>query len=121
MIESIQSEKDRDLQEDQFDKQQEVQKQQIKQQSKETQNQTPKAAGRPKDTTSIPVNAAKQYNQKNIQKTIYAIEDLQDYMQTNFKKHKNLTDINDNQINLISKLCESVVCAKEKINGKEQY
>ena len=118
MIESIQSEKDRDLQEDQFDKQQEVQKQQIKQQSKETQNQTPKAAGRPKDTTSIPVNAAKQYNQKNIQKTIYAIEDLQDYAQTNFKKHKNLTDINDNQINLISKLCESVVCAKEKSQWK---
>lgn len=118
MIESVQSEKDRDLQEDQFEQQTEIQKEQVKQKSKETQNQTPKSAGRPKDTTGIPLNAAQQYNQKNIQKTVYAIEDLQEYAQANFKKHKKLENINDGQKELIIKLCESVVCAKEKPQWK---
>ena len=113
MIESVQSEKDRDLQEEQMEVQQEnVQTQ------KETQNNTPKSAGRPNGTTQIPLNAAKHYNQKDIQQTIYDIEDLQSYAQANFIKHKKLKEMTDQQKDVVTTLCESVVCAKDKKQWK---
>lgn len=117
MIESVQSEKDRDLQEEQMDQQAEIQKQNIKKQN-ETKNATPKSAGRPNGTTQIPLNASKNYNQKSIQSVIYDIEDFQSYAETNFKKNKNLTDMTDQQKDVVSKLCESVICAKNKNQWK---
>lgn len=113
MIESVQSEKDRDLQEEQLNQQAEnVQKQ------NETENQTPNTPGRPNGTTQIPLEATEKYGRKNIQEIIYKIEDLQSYAVENFKKHKNLKDINDDQTKLISQLCESIVCSKEKNQWK---
>jgi len=117
MIESVQSEKDRDLQEEQMDQQAETQKENVKKPN-ETKNTTPKSAGRPNGTTQIPLNASKNYNQKSIQSVIYDIEDFQSYAETNFKKNKNLTDMTDQQKDVVSKLCESVICAKNKKQWK---
>ena len=117
MIESVQSEKDRDLQEEQMDQQNKIQQDSIKQQN-ETSNNTPQSAGRPNGTKQIPIAATEKYGRKNIQDVIYKIEDLQSYAIDNFKKHKKLKEINEDQTNLISKLCESIVCAKEKNQWK---
>jgi hypothetical protein len=116
MIESVQSEKDRDLSEKQFEQQQSEKTAPPK---TETKNNTPKAPGRPNGTTDIPLQASDAFDKKNIQQTIYHIEDLQNYAQANFKKHKNLKEINDNQKDLIFKLCESVVCSKNKNQWKK--
>ena len=116
MIESVQSEKDRDLSEKQFEQQQ---SEKTATQKTETKNNTPKAPGRPNGTTDIPLQASDAFDKKNIQQTIYHIEDLQNYAQANFKKHKNLKQINDNQKDLIFKLCESVVCSKNKNQWKK--
>ena len=116
MIESIQSEKDRDLAEEQMENQTEIQKKANN--NKETVNKTPQSAGRPTGTKEIPVQAAEGYDRKSIQNTVYKIEELQSYAEANFKKHKNIKNISDNQKSLIIKLCESVVCSKEKNQWK---
>ena len=113
MIESVQSEKDRDLKEEELDFKETTTKNKT-----EVKNKTPKAPGRPNGTNQIPLNASKHYDRASIQKTIYDIEDLQNYAQANFKKHKKLKDIDDQQKGLILKLCESVVCAKDKNQWK---
>ena len=113
MIESVQSEKDRELQEEQMEQQQE----QVTKQD-ETVNKTQQSPGRPSGTNQIPLQAAEKYGRKNIQEVIYKIEDLQAYAVDNFKKHKNLDSISDEQKSLISQLCESVVCSKERNQWK---
>ena len=122
MIESVQSEKDREIAEEQLEIQKEGvenQKQTVQQKSKETQNQTQKSPGRPNGTNQIPLQAADFYGKDNVQETIYDIEDLQSYAIANFQKHKNLKELNDGHKDLIVKLCESVVCAKEKNQWKK--
>ena len=121
MIESVQSEKDREIAEEQLEIQKEGtqnQKQAVQQKSKETQNKTQKSPGRPNGTNQIPLQAADYYGKDNVQQTIYDIEDLQSYAIANFQKHKNLKELNDNHKDLIVKLCESVVCAKEQTQWK---
>ena len=113
MIESVQSEKDRELQEEQMEQQQE----QVTKQD-ETVNKTQQSPGRPNGTNQIPLQAAEKYGRKNIQEVIYKIEDLQAYAVDNFKKHKKLDSISDEQKSLISQLCESVVCSKERNQWK---
>lgn len=113
MIESVQSEKDRELQEEQMEQQQE----QVTKQD-ETVNKTQQSPGRPNGTNQIPLQAAEKYGRKNIQEVIYKIEDLQAYAVDNFKKHKKLDSISDEQRSLISQLCESVVCSKERNQWK---
>jgi len=122
MIESVQSEKDREIAEEQLEIQKEGvenQKQAVQQKSKETQNQTQKSPGRPNGTNQIPLQAADFYGKDNVQKTIYDIEDLQSYAIANFQKHKNLKELNDGHKDLIVKLCESVVCSKEQNQWKK--
>jgi len=122
MIESVQSEKDREIAEEQLEIQKEGvenQKQAVQQKSKETQNQTQKSPGRPNGTSKIPLQAADFYGKDNVQKTIYDIEDLQSYAIANFQKHKNLKELNDGHKDLIVKLCESVVCSKEQNQWKK--
>lgn len=122
MIESVQSEKDREIVEEQLEIQKEGvenQKQAVQQKSKETQNQTQKSPGRPNGTNQIPLQAADFYGKDNVQKTIYDIEDLQSYAIANFQKHKNLKELNDGHKDLIVKLCESVVCSKEQNQWKK--
>jgi len=121
MIESVQSEKDREISEEQLEIQREGiqnQKDVVQQKSKETQNQTQKSPGRPNGTNQVPLQAAETYGKKGVQQTIYDIEDLQSYAIANFQKHKNISQLNDQHKDLIVKLCESVVCAKEKNQWK---
>jgi len=121
MIESVQSEKDREISEEQLEIQREGiqnQKDVVQQKSKETQNQTQKSPGRPNGTNQVPLQAAETYGKKGVQQTIYDIEDIQSYAIANFQKHKNISQLNDQHKDLIVKLCESVVCAKEKNQWK---
>lgn len=110
MIESVQSEKDRGLQEEQLGQKSELQNQK----SKETQNKTQKPAGRPNGTTQIPIEASELYDRKSIQNTIYKIEDFQNEAKGEFKKIKKIKTLNTDQESLISQLCESIICSSEK-------
>ena len=112
MIESLQSEKDRELKEEEIDLKP------SSTQNTETQNKTPKSAGRPNGTSQIPLSASKHFDRSEIQKVIYQIEDLQSYAEGKFKDLKKIDSINENQKSLIIKLCESVICAKEKKQWK---
>lgn len=113
MIESVQSEKDRELQEEQIEQQQE----QITK-TDETVNKTQQSPGRPGGTNQIPLQAAEEYGRDNVQEVIYKIQDLESYALENFKKHKKLKSIDDSQKQLIGQLCESIVCSKEKNQWK---
>jgi|TARA_A200000159_G_scaffold164414_1_gene193937 hypothetical protein len=113
MIESVQSEKDRELQEEQMEQQQE----QITK-TDETVNKTQQSPGRPGGTNQIPLQAAEEYGRDNVQEVIYKIQDLESYALENFKKHKKLKSIDDSQKQLIGQLCESIVCSKEKNQWK---
>ena len=119
MIESVQSEKDRDLQEDQMEQQLEVQKEGLKQKesvlqkSKETQNKTQNSPGRPNGTNQIPLNTAQSYGKDSIQKTIYKVEEFQSYAFDKFKQKKKIKELSESDKEIVSKLCESIVCAKE--------
>ena len=124
MIESVQSEKDREISEEQLEIQREGmenQKQAVQQKSKETQNQTKKSPGRPNGTSQIPLQATETYGKKNIQQTIYNIEDFQSYAFDKFKSERNLKELNESHRNLVVKLCESVVCAKDKNQWKRSF
>lgn len=117
MIESVQSEKDREISEEQLEIQREgIENQQkvAQQKSKETQNQTQKSAGRPNGTTNIPLEASALYDRPSIQKTIYKIEEFQDEAKAEFKKAKKIKKLNTEQESLLMKLCESVICSSEK-------
>lgn len=124
MIESVQSEKDREISEEQLEIQREGmenQKQAIKEKSKETKNQTQKSPGRPNGTSQIPLQATETYGKKNIQQTIYNIEDFQSYAFDKFKEARNLSDLTDSHKDLVTKLCESVVCSKNKNQWKKSF
>jgi len=110
MIESLQSEKDRELKQDLSEE---------KQSQQPTQNQTPKSAGRPNGTSQIPLAASEKYNTNDIKKIVYKIEDLQTYAEAKFKEHNNIEKLSDQQKGLILNLCESIVCAKEKNQWKK--
>jgi hypothetical protein len=124
MIESVQSEKDREISEEQLDIQREgmENQKQVQQQQqpkpKETDNKTQKSPGRPNGTNQIPLQATATYGQKNIQDTIYKIEEFQSYAFDKFKENKKLKELNDQQKDLVSTLCESVICAKEQNQWK---
>ena len=117
MIESVQSEKDRDLQKKQAEQQNQTQKETIKKPS-ETDNNTPKSPGRPNGTKEIPLEAAEQYGTSNVQKTIYSIEELQNHAIARMKEERGINEVNEGHVNLINQLCESVVCSKEKNQWK---
>lgn len=121
MIESVQSEKDREIAEEQLEIQKEGvqnQKQAVQEKSKETQNQTQKSPGRPNGTNQIPLQAAETYGKDQVQQTIYDIEEFQSYAFDKFKEVRNLNDLNDSHKDMVMKLCESVVCSKEKNQWK---
>lgn len=121
MIESVQSEKDREISEEQLEIQREGmenQKQAVQQKSKETQNQTQKSPGRPNGTNQIPLQAAETYGKDQVQQTIYDIEEFQSYAFDKFKEVRNLNELSDSHKDMVMKLCESVVCSKEKNKWK---
>jgi hypothetical protein len=122
LVESAESQENRKIQEEQLDIQRKTAEQNIKNQKvqnqKPTTNQTPKSAGRPNGTTQIPAKAAKNYSTEGIQDTVCDIEQLQSYAEDNLRKYKKLNSLTDAQKGMVVKLCESVVCAKEKKQWK---
>jgi hypothetical protein len=72
-----------------------------------------KAAGRPEGTTEIPLANAK-YSRANIQKTIYDIESFVDEGKDKMLKHLNAKELTESQQEMLSSLCESIVCSQTK-------
>ncbi len=76
-------------------------------------NEPPKEAGRPEGTTDIPiVNAT--YSRANIQTTIYDIESLMHEAKAQMLKKLNTKELSDSQGEMLSNLCESIVCSQNK-------
>jgi len=99
----------------------ENQKQAVQQKSKETQNQTQKSPGRPNGTNQIPLQATATFDQGDIQQTIYNIEEFQSYAFDKFKEAKKIKELNEGHKDMVVKLCESVICAKEKNQWKRSF
>ena len=77
-------------------------------------NITPRQAGRPEGTTDIPQEAAAKYSRSSIQSTIYEIESLVTEAKEKMAKHLKVKKLDDGQEKTVNRLCESIVCAKNK-------
>jgi hypothetical protein len=77
-------------------------------------NKTPKQAGRPEGTTGIPQEAEASYSRSSIQSTIYEIESLVTEGKEKMAKHFEVKELSEAQEDTLSRLCESIVCAKNK-------
>jgi hypothetical protein len=79
-------------------------------------NTTPRQAGRPEGTTGIPLNNA-TYSRANIQETVYEIEQFivearkKMFKELGISKAKNASKAQEASLD---KLCESIVCSKDK-------
>ena len=72
-----------------------------------------KEAGRPEGTTDIPLANAK-YSRATIQKTIYDIESFVDDAKTKMVTHLKVAELSEAQQEMVSNLCESIVCSQNK-------
>ncbi len=72
-----------------------------------------KEAGRPEGTTDIPITNA-QYSRANIQQTIYDIDELIHEAKAQLLKNLKVKELSDEQEEMASSLCESIVCAQPK-------
>ena len=72
-----------------------------------------KEAGRPEGTTDIPITNA-QYSRANIQKTIYDVEGFVNDSKAKMIEKLGVDTLNDSQEDMLSNLCESIVCSQEK-------
>ena len=72
-----------------------------------------KQAGRPEGTTDIPLANAK-YSRANIQKTIYEIDNLIHEARAQIVKKLKVDKLNSDQEDMVSTLCESIVCSQAK-------
>ena len=72
-----------------------------------------KQAGRPEGTTDIPIVNA-QYSRANIQKTIYDIESFVNTSKAKMIDKLGVKELNDSQQDMLSNLCESIVCSQDK-------
>tara|TARA_R100000152_G_C6770911_1_gene197250 strand:+ start:62 stop:2029 length:1968 start_codon:yes stop_codon:yes gene_type:complete len=72
-----------------------------------------KEAGRPEGTTDIPLANAK-YSRANIQKTIYEIDNLIHEARAQIVKKLKVDKLNSDQEDMVSTLCESIVCSQAK-------
>ena len=77
-----------------------------------------KEAGRPEGTTDIPLANA-TYSRANIQKTIYDIDSLIHDAKDKFMKKLKAKKLTENQNDMISNLCESIVCSQNKESWAE--
>ena len=72
-----------------------------------------KEAGRPEGTTDIPLANAK-YSRANIQQTIYDIDGLIHEAKAQLGKKLKVNELTDDQQEMASNLCESIVCSQPK-------
>ena len=72
-----------------------------------------KEAGRPEGTTDIPI-ADGAYSRANIQTTIYEIESFVDDAKGKMVKQLGVKELSEAQQDMVSNLCESIVCSQNK-------
>lgn len=72
-----------------------------------------KEAGRPEGTTDIPLANAK-YSRSNIQKTIYDIDGFIHDAKDKMISHLKVSKLSEAQEEMVSNLCESIVCSHNK-------
>lgn len=72
-----------------------------------------KEAGRPEGTTDIPLANAK-YSRSNIQKTIYDIDGFIHDSKDKMISHLKVSKLSEAQEEMVSNLCESIVCSHNK-------
>ena len=72
-----------------------------------------KEAGRPEGTTDIPLANAK-YSRATIQQTIYDIDNLIHEAKAELVKKLKVKELSDEQQDMASSLCESIVCSQPK-------
>ena len=72
-----------------------------------------KEAGRPEGTTDIPLANAK-YSRSNIQKTIYDIDSFIHDAKDKMISHLKVSKLSEAQEEMVSNLCESIVCSHNK-------
>jgi hypothetical protein len=72
-----------------------------------------KEAGRPEGTTDIPLADAK-YSRSNIQKTIYDIDSFVHDAKDKMISHLKVSKLSEAQEDMVSNLCESIVCSHNK-------
>ncbi len=72
-----------------------------------------KEAGRPEGTTDIPLANAK-YSRSNIQKTIYDIDSFIHDAKDKMISHLEVSKLSEAQEEMVSNLCESIVCSHNK-------
>lgn len=75
-------------------------------------NTTNKVAGRPEGTTGIPLVKG-NYSVKGIQSVVKKIEKTRASISGNLKKKLNIKKFNEQQENMLNKLCEAVVVSNE--------
>lgn len=77
--------------------------------------QTPEAAGRPHGTTTVdePKLSNAEYSRTNIQSTIYAVEAFNSIAREKAEE-KFDGELNEQQEEMVAKLCESIVCASKR-------
>ncbi len=72
-----------------------------------------KEAGRPEGTTDIPLANAK-YSRSNIQKTIYDVDSFIHDAKDKMISHLKVSKLSEAQEEMVSNLCESIVCSHNK-------
>jgi len=72
-----------------------------------------KEAGRPEGTTDIPIVDG-AYSRANIQTTIYEIDSFIDDAKGKMVKQLGVKELSEAQQNMVSNLCESIVCSQNK-------
>ena len=77
-------------------------------------NKPPKQAGRPEGTTGIPQEAEAKYSRPSIQSIIYEIESLVTKGKEKMTEHFKVEELSEAQEDTLNRLCESIVCAKNK-------
>lgn len=78
-----------------------------------TKNETPESAGRPEGTVDAAV-AEGGYCRKNIQTTIYEIEAFTSIARESIEEKFGSKDLNEQQEEMLTQLCESIVCSTKK-------
>lgn len=72
-------------------------------------NKTPKSAGRPQGAIT-----EANFSRKNIQETIYAIENFETFVKSKAKETMGVKKLNKQQTSAIEELCKKVICAHDK-------
>ena len=81
---------------------------------------TPSQAGRPEGTVDIPVSRS-TYSRKNIQGTLYKIDDFINESRGKLAEKSAKGEISESMENVLSELCESIVCSENEESWAERF